>query len=200
MIGMAVGYYAAITGGLPISEGVLVLIALTSGALMTAFYLGRARVNAEAQPHSFNQSWDSFRRELDRSRRFERPFVLMRIPATDAHQPAGGLVPAARGTLGTLPLVLRGIDQAWTMEGSIYVVLPESNRAAAQALIARLRSTMPDAAELDDIQIAEFPDDGLTTGALVASLRAIPAPGEAPPVRLVPARDGGESTLDERTG
>ena len=198
MIGMAVGYYVAITGGLPISEGLLVLVALTSGALMTTFYLGRART-AEAQPHSFNESWDSFRNELDRSRRFERPFVLMRIPANDARG-ASAAVPAARGTLGTLPLVIRGIDQAWTMEGSIYVVLPESNRAAAQALIARLRSTMPEAAELDDIHIAEFPEDGLTTGALVANLRAVPAPGEAPPVRLVPARDDGETELDTRTG
>ncbi len=199
MIGMAVGYYVAMAGGLPISEGVLVIIALTFGALLTAFHGGRTRIPTEAAPPSFNQSWDALRRELDRSRRFERSFVLMRVPASEALQTAAGSVPAARGPLGALPLLLRGLDQAWTMEGSIYVVLPESTRASAIALIARLRSTMPDAA-LEDIQIAEFPEDGLTTGALVANLRTVPAPDDAPPVRLVPTRDGADRRPDKRTG
>lgn len=200
MGGIAIGYYVAMTGGLPLSEGVLVIIALTFVALLTAFHGGRSRGRSEVQPASFNRSWDAFRRELDRSRRFERPFVLMRIPATEALDGDGGRVPAAHGVLGALPLVLRSIDQAWTVEGNIYTVLPESNRDSAMALIARLRSTMPDEEALDDVQIAEFPADGVTIGSLVASLRPAPAPGQPAPVRLMPARSASDRRRDERTG
>lgn len=200
MTGIAVGYYVAMTGGLPISESVLVIIGLLFVALLTAFHGGRSRKAAEAQPPSFSESWDAFRRELDRSRRFGRQFVLMRIPAGETLRATGGSVSAARGPLGAMPLALRAIDQAWTMEGSVYAVLPESNRPAAMALIARLRASMPDAASLDEIEIAEFPEDGLTTGALVASLRAAPVPGEVPPVRLVPAGDAADRRHDQRTG
>lgn len=200
MVGMAVGYYVAMTGGLPISGGVLVIIALTFVALLTAFHGGRSRGRAEPHSVSFNRSWDPFRRELDRSRRFERPFVLMRIPASEALDVEGGRVPATQGILGALPLVLRSIDQAWTVGSSIYTVLPESNRNSAMTLIARLRSTMPDATALDDVQIAEFPEDGVTIGALVASLRPAPAPGESAPVRLMRAPRATEPLPDERIG
>ncbi len=200
MTGVAVGYYVAVTGGLPISESVLVIIALLFVALLTAFHGGRSRKAAEAQRPSFSESWDAFRRELDRSRRFGRKFVLMRIPAREMLQATGGNASAARGPLGAIPVAFRAIDQSWTMDGSVYAVLPESDRTAAMALIARLRASMPDAAALDEIQIAEFPGDGLTTGALVASLRAAPAPGEVPPVRLVPAGDVGDRRHDQRTG
>lgn len=200
MAGIAVGYYVAMTDGLPISEDVLVIIGLIFMAVLTAFHGGRSRMAADEQPPSFSESWDAFRRELDRSRRFGRQFVLMKIPAGETLRAPGGSVSAPRGPLGAMPLAFRAIDQAWTMDGSVYAVLPESNRSAAMALIARLRTSMPDAAALDEIQIAEFPEDGLTTGALVASLRAAPAPGDMPPVRLVPAADADERRHDQATG
>jgi hypothetical protein len=199
MVGMAVGYYVALAGGLPISAEVLVLIALTFVALLTAFHGGRSRARAGSAPAAVGRSWDALGRELDRSRRFERRFVLMRIPASDALDP-DGRTSARKGVLGVLPMVLRSIDHAWTMEGSVMTVLPESNRDSAMALIARLRSTMPDPSALDEVQIAEFPEDGVTIGALVASLRTTPAPGESAPVRLVPAQTAGEPRRDERTG
>lgn len=199
MVGMAVGYYVALTGGLPISAGVLVLIALTFIALLTAFHGGRSRGRSVSPPGPAGRSWDALQRELDRSRRFERRFVLMRIPASDALGP-NGRTSARKGVLGVLPLVLRSIDQAWTIEGNVMAVLPESNRDSAMALIARLRSTMPDPSALDDVQIAAFPEDGVTIGALVASLRTTPAPGESAPVRLVPAHTPSEPRRDERTG
>lgn len=201
MVGMAVGYYVALNEGLPISEDVLVIIALIFVALLTAFHGGRSLRRTNIPSASLDRSWDAFRRELDRSRRFERPFVLMRIPTSeplDATERAGAS--PTRGPLGALPLLVRSIDRVWTMDGSIYVVLPESSRASANELVARLRSTMSDAAALDGVQIAEFPQDGLTTGALLGSLRPAPAPGEAPPVRLVPARASADLRRDERTG
>ncbi len=124
----------------------------------------------------------------------------MRIPASDSLDREGTRTSARTGVLGVLPLVLRSIDHAWTMDGSIMTVLPESNRESAMALIARLRSTMPDATALDEVEIAEFPEDGVTIGALVASLRTTPAPGESAPVRLVPTQSATQPRRDERIG
>lgn len=199
MGGMAIGFYVALTGSLPSSAEVLVLIALTFIALLTAFHGGRSRARAVPPSAPAGQSWDALRRELDRSRRFERRFVLMRIPASDALDP-NGRTSARKGVLGVLPVVLRSIDQAWTIEGNVMAVLPESNRDSAMALIARLRSTVPDRSALDGIQIAEFPEDGVTIGALIANLRTTPALGESAPVRLVPAHTPSEPGRDERIG
>ena len=199
MGGMAVGYYVALTGSMPSSAQVLLLIALTFTALLTAFHGGRSRARAEAPTGPAGRSWDELRRELDRSRRFERRFVLMRIPAGDALDPSGR-TSAPKGVLGLLPVVLRSIDQAWTIEGNVMAVLPESTRDSAMALITRLRSTVPDPSVLDGIEIAEFPEDGVTIGALVANLRTPPASGESAPVRLVPTQPPSEPRPDERIG
>ncbi|MEA2651366.1 MAG: hypothetical protein QOI85_1087 [Chloroflexota bacterium] len=199
MGGMAIGFYVALTGSLPSSAQVLVLIALTFIALLTAFHGGRSRARAVPPSAPAGRSWDALRRELDRSRRFERRFVLMRIPASDALDP-NGRTAVRKGVLGVLPVVLRSIDQAWTIDGNVMAVLPESNSDSATALIARLRSTLPDPSALDGVQIAEFPEDGVTIGALVANLRTPPAPGESAPVRLVPAQTPDEPRRDERTG
>lgn len=199
-VGMAVGYYAAMTDGLPISGDVLIIIALTMVAVLAAFHGGRIPTAVEVRPQSSTQPWDAFRRELDRSRRFERQFVLMRATPGGALQGPGEPGSDAGGPLGMLPLVLRGIDQAWAVDGDIYVLLPESDRASAVSLVARLRSTMPDAESLEDIQIAEFPQDGLTTGALIANLRPLPPPDTAPPMRLAPMQHDSERRRAERAG
>ncbi|MEO6577400.1 MAG: hypothetical protein ABIO99_00665 [Candidatus Limnocylindria bacterium] len=198
--GMVVGYYMAMTGGLPVSAGVLVIIGLTFGALLTAFHGGQARGGTDAKPRTTNEAWEAFRRELNRSRRFERSFVLMRMPADAGAATDGRTASIPSGPLGMLPLVLRGIDHAWTIEGSTYVLLPESDEASAMSLLARLHATMPDAATLENTEIAEFPRDGVTTGALIAGLRTVPAPGDASPVRLVPSRADEDRQRDRRMG
>jgi hypothetical protein len=96
--------------------------------------------------------------------------------------------------------MVRSIDEVWTMDGSIYVVLPEATRTSATQLVGRLQTIMPEAAELAGVEIAEFPQDGLTMGALLGGLRPIAAPGEALPVRLVPALGDIDLVPDERTG
>ncbi len=199
IFGMAVEYYVPMLGTLPISEGVAVIIALSLVGLRTALHSGGHIGRSEVPQESIDRSWEAFRREFDRSRRFDRSFVLMRIPLSnplDAKDVAN--LPRALGALDALRLVVRSIDKVWRMQGSIYLLLPESNRASANGLIARLRPTMPDAA-LDGAQIAEFPQDALTAEALVAALRPAAAVGEAAPLRLV-LRNSIDPRADERTG
>lgn len=198
VVGVAIGYYAGVTGALPMSGGMLGIIGLMLAGLLGAFYGGRASGRADRPSDSPHPSWDTFRRELDRARRFERTFVLMRIPALETTGADGG---APRfGALGALPLVVRSIDQVWAVDGSIYVVLPESTVGTARELLGRLRIAMPDEPALERAELVEFPKDGVTAGALVANLRSIDRSGAAAPVRLKLAQPSTDADRTERTG
>jgi hypothetical protein len=200
LVGVAVGYYVAATGDLPLSVGVLVMVALIFVAVLTAFHAGRVSTVSLAQ---INRPWDAFRRELDRSRRFERRFALLRMPHvesasadSDQGDPATG-----DGLLGTIRLVVRSIDEAWLADGSLYLLLPEASRASASHLVNRLRSILPDPAALNRIELAEFPEDGLTMGAVLAGLRPMTVLGERGAVRLVQPRPANvDVQRGERTG
>jgi hypothetical protein len=197
VVGVAVGYFAGTTGGMPLSAGVLAIMGLMLAGLLTAFYGGRVAASREQpQASSLHRSWDAFRRELDRARRFEHPFALLRFPSSEAME--GGK--HGLGGLATLPLVLRSIDQVWAMDGSVYVVMPEATGDAARQLVERLRSAMPGEPALDEVEMVEFPKDGVTTGALVSNLRAVSLDPSAAPVRLVHAPVSDDDSRTERTG
>jgi hypothetical protein len=198
VVGVAIGYYVGVTEALPMSGGTLAIIGLMLAGLLTAFYGGRVSGRADQTSMSLQHSWDAFRRELDRARRFERTFVLLRIPALEMTSADG--VASGFGALGALPLVVRSIDQVWAIDGSIYVVLPESSHATAHQLMARLRIAMPGMPALDHVEMVEFPRDGVTTGSLVANLRPIDLSGAAVPVRLKLAEPAADADRTERTG
>jgi hypothetical protein len=200
VVGVAIGYYAGMSGALTVTAGMLGVIGLMLAGLVTAFYGGRMASRSERPAGASHRSWDAFRRELDRARRFEHSFVLMRFPGVDVPS-ADGSTPAP-GSLGALPLMVRSIDHVLPIDGSVYVVLPESGLESAQRLIGRLRITIPGDPALDRVEAVEFPAGGVTTGALVANLRPIGELGtDRAPVRLVPpplTDEGDESS--ERTG
>jgi hypothetical protein len=198
VVGIAIGYYAGITGATPISSGIVGIIGLMLAGLLGAFYGGRVSGRADRPAPSLQRSWDAFRRELDRARRFERTFVLVRIPLREKMRADDFAV--AIGAHGTLPLLVRSIDQVWAMDDSIYMVLPESTRAMAHELIARLRVAMPSETALNHAEMVEFPHDGVTTGALVANLRPIEPSDVAAPVRLKLAEPAAGPDRSERTG
>ena len=101
-------------------------------------------------------------RELYRSRRYDRPLALIGVP-----HPANG-EPAA------LSALVRSIDRVWAENGRVYLLLPEANRAMGEALLARLEQHRELGVRQEDARLAVFPEDGLTTGAL---LEAVQAPG-----------------------
>lgn len=100
--------------------------------------------------------WPAVERELDRSRRYGRGFALLALPSAD--QPEA------------VTAELRSLDVAWQERGLLYVLLPESGRDAAAALLGRLAAIAPALATREHAGIAVFPEDGLTSGALRACL------------------------------
>jgi hypothetical protein len=200
LVGVAVGYYIAATGDLPLSVGVLVILGLIFVAVLTAFHAGRVSRVSLAR---INGPWDAFRRELDRSRRFERRFALLRMPYLESASADSDRTDLATGDglLGTIRLVVRSIDEAWLADGDIYLLLPEASRASASHLVNRLHSILPDPAPLNGIELAEFPEDGVTMGAVLAGLRPMTVLAERGPVRLVQSRPGNvDVQRGERTG
>ena len=129
---------------------------------------------------------DAFRAELDRARRHRRTFALARLAL--AHD--AGVVAGASGASGidlaTLELVgssLRITDHAWLEDGDVIVLLPESDRETAEALAERLHAAAPDRFT-GRPSFAVFPDDGLTSGALLDALER-GVRGDARPAPLV---------------
>lgn len=111
--------------------------------------------------------WDEFRRELNRSRRYERTFVLLRLPCRAAPYQEMLQVGA----------FLRSVDRAWIADQSVYVLLPESDRAMGEAFVIRIRRLAPEVLPAEGVRLAAFPVDGSTSGSLLAKLRGEPLAG-----------------------
>ena len=128
-------------------------------------------------PTPARAGWAEFRRELRRSRRSTRPMTLMRtIPPLTPGAEADD--PEARSR--QLHEHLRLVDRTWVDDGAVYILLPETSRAAADTLLTRLSTVAPELLP-GDVRLATFPDDGLTSGALIsavhgASLSEVPTP------------------------
>lgn len=130
--------------------------------------------------------WAEFRRELRRSRRAVRPMTLLRLPGSVSPEAteAAELIGRSR----RLHEHLRLVDRTWVDDGSVYVLLPESPRAAADSLVGRLRSIAPDLVA-EDVRMATFPDDGLTSGALISAVHGASLSEVPTPIRAALAED-----------
>ena len=64
---------------------------------------------------------------------------------------------------------LRLVDRTWVDDGAVYLLLPETSRAGADSLIGRLQMVAADLLP-GDVRVATFPDDGLTSGALISAV------------------------------
>ncbi len=135
---------------------------------------------AEAVVATDDAGWTEFRRELRRSRRGGRPLTLLRIAGDELLTPgpdgASDLITRSR----RLGLHLRLVDRTWVDDGSIYVLLPESPRSAANVLLERIRADSPGQLP-EHVRVATFPEDGLTSGAIIAAVNggavdAVPIP------------------------
>jgi len=144
--------------------------------------------------------WDELRTELARSRRYERKFVLLQVPCRGAlngraPRPGGG-VRSCREQLLEVSAFLRSVDRAWLAEEDVYVLLPESDRAMGEAFLARVRRLAPEVLPVEGVQLAAFPEDGATSGALLAALDRRPLPAVT---ALTPAtRAGGVELRPKR--
>ena len=163
LAGAGIGLEAArhgflLTPSLGFWVGILGMIAL-------AIVLLTAPPDAQAPAVSTAEAgWSEFRREMRRSRRGVKTLTVLRVPMSENVEE-----PELEARSEALAAHLRLVDRSWVDDGSIYVLLPESPQAAAASLLARVRNVSP-ALLPADVRTATFPDDGLTSGAIIAAL------------------------------
>jgi hypothetical protein len=115
--------------------------------------------------------------ELTRSRRYGRSFLLLRIrlarPAAVARS-RHPRRPAERDKTdsGLDRGVFRRTDRVWEDEDEFYVLLPECDRSKGDAVVSRVRALLVESLGEAEIAMAAFPDDGVTSGALLVALRS----------------------------
>lgn len=108
--------------------------------------------------------WSEFHRELARARRFESPFALIRFSPGEV--PDEDTLNAVRDELAS---GARRIDRLWVDGQDIIALLPASTEAATQAMLDRMRTTVPALATVEP-SVALFPEHGITSGALIAAV------------------------------
>jgi hypothetical protein len=130
---------------------------------------GRRRDRDWAVAHG---SFEDLGREVSRSRRFEHPFVLARVPLTGSGADADR---RHERTLALLSSLIRTVDRMWLDGKDVYLLFPESDRVKGGKALVRLREPLSEVLseqELDGITFAVFaPDECLTSGALLSALR-----------------------------
>ncbi len=111
----------------------------------------------------------ALRGELERGRRYCRPFAVVRVPLASASN-GRGVRRRRRPTVASD--LVRITDTVWAADDSLYLLLPESDRAAAELCVKRLGAfvdLVPGAAAT-----VVFPDDGVTAGGLLTALDKAP--------------------------
>jgi len=126
--------------------------------------------------------------ELSRSRRYGHPFVLVRIPC--GHDEDGGSN-GSEEVARTVSSLLRRVDRVWPGGTSLYLLLPECDRAMGEAMLARIRAPLAKLLSEEDllaISSVLFPDDGFTSGALFDAIdtRSINLARRPAPVVVAP--------------
>jgi len=122
---------------------------------------GVLRDDALARQHDEEAFKKTVARELYRSRRYGRHLALLGAPAVD------------RKALDTLTFSLRMLDRVWSEGDQVYVLLPEADRAEAEGLLQRLAGSERALLEVERARVAVFPDDALTSEALIEAARVI---------------------------
>jgi hypothetical protein len=162
-------------------------------ALVIVLLTAPAESSAPAMT-SAESGWAEFRREMRRARRGVKALTILRVPYTDRSLDDASL--AARSE--AVGSHLRLVDRTWVDDGSIYVLLPESPRQAAESLLTRVRSAAPELLPAD-VRVATFPDDGLTSGAIIAAVHGAALEEVPIPIRASVA-EAGEALDDQVVG
>lgn len=180
-VGGGIGYQIG-EAGPGLAPGLGAGIALLGLGGLFALFLSTPATSTDPVVATDDAGWTEFRRELRRSRRGGRPLTLLRIAGDElpAYGPDGARDLVARSR--RIGLHLRLVDRTWVDDGSIYVLLPESPRSAANVLIARIRADAHDQLP-EHVRVATFPEDGLTSGAIIAAVNGGPIDDVPIPIR-----------------
>jgi hypothetical protein len=107
--------------------------------------------------------WTEFDRELERTRRTERPCALLWTRPSAASEPALAIAASIADRL-------RAVDRVWVEDDQVFVLLPETTADGARAATTRITRSAEPLAGLS-VRKAVFPDDGLTRDALLQAVR-----------------------------
>lgn len=139
--------------------------------------------------------FDDLRLEMDRARRHERPFAIVRIHLEtneSAPEVTTALIAALRSNQRRP--ALRSVDSWWRSANDVFLLLPETSADAARVALRRVGGD--EAVLTGHWQVAAFPENGITVGALFEALGARPPGGEDLPADL----PGPSSTPEAEAG
>jgi hypothetical protein len=198
IIGMAVACAAAVVAdwliglhglGLAFAAGGAVAAGLVIAPSAKPPAISLAAVTAEPA-----DGWAEFHRELNRARRFDRPFGIVRFVGVGTRSVTATTVRDRLAALG------RRIDRVWLDDGDLFLLLPESGAGAVETAVARAQYRLGEA--LGIAITATFPANGITSGSLVASLYQ----GDTSPVAIgalgpvTPSTDSDPEADDSKAG
>jgi hypothetical protein len=137
------------------------------------------RTDVEASTRRQELHWrmrEELWNELTRSRRYGRSFLLLRIRLTRSAAAVRTRrrrpVERDKTDSGLEHGVFRRTDRVWEDEDEFYVLLPECDRSKGDAVVSRVRALLVESLGEAEIAMAAFPDDGVTSGALLVALRS----------------------------
>lgn len=152
---------------------------IAAGALGALLLTGAFRLRSDGAtsslPRQMESGWRALDLELARSRRHDRRFAIVSVPDrlwTPAGAGESERVDAALSAVAVVQGLLRRPDRAWADGSVLLVLLTDCDGVQAQAFLQRAASTMPHLFGAALVSLAVFPDDGVTLGALLASMRA----------------------------
>ncbi len=137
-------------------DNVVLGAAFVVGGLLIAFVSTFERFRVENDPGQALA--DVLGREIERARRHQHPLALARVTPTD-----GTSVDTLRGRI-------RMLDHAWADGDAVMLLLTETDHAAGERLMERLQA---DGLILAS-SVTAFPEDALTSGALIARVGVEP--------------------------
>jgi len=152
-------------------------LSFAAGALATAALVGLLRSRGDAATSSFlrhaESGWGYLRTELARSRRHARPFAVVGIPDDLWSPPTAA--PAEKVEMGldvaaAIQGLVRRPDRGWVDGSLLHILLTDCDRRQGLAFLKRARAAMPKLFADERVKLVVFPEDGITSGALLAGL------------------------------
>jgi hypothetical protein len=172
----------------------LVLLVAAAGVVLAIFHVGLWLVFASGtlatfaivallRPHSVATSttrvhhaesgWSYLRTELARSRRHDGRFVLVGVPEdvwAQATDHGDGRIERGLDVAAAVQSLVRRPDRAWVDGARLHILLTDCDRQRGLAFLARARGAMPQVFADERVRLVVFPEDGITSGALLSSL------------------------------
>lgn len=168
-----VGLVAGALGGAAMGIAVTIGSLLAVVVCLVVLTPGRGRdIAAGGAIADAATGWAEFHRELARARRFDRPFSIVRLAG--GHDPDGDALTAARDGVAA---AARRTDRAWVDGEDVLVLLPETSPTTVARFVERIER---EASVGLTASVASFPDDGITSGALISVVYGGSAPVPVP--------------------